>query len=61
MASGGDGYPNFVSRATTQDLMGQTLADYITKKTPISSTIQGRIKYIDPNPSAGNDCPAGSP
>jgi 2',3'-cyclic-nucleotide 2'-phosphodiesterase (5'-nucleotidase family) len=61
MASGGDGYPNFVSRATTQDVMDQTLADYVTANSPISPTIQGRIKCTDPNPGAGNNCPAGSP
>ncbi len=61
MASGGDGYPNFVSRATTQDVMDQTLADYVTANSPISPTIQGRIKCTDPNPGAGNSCPAGSP
>jgi 2',3'-cyclic-nucleotide 2'-phosphodiesterase (5'-nucleotidase family) len=61
MASGGDGYPNFVSRATTQDIMDQTLADYVTANSPISPAIQGRIKCVDPNPGAGNDCPAGSP
>ena len=61
MASGGDGYPNFFSRATTQDIMDQTLADYVTDNTPISPSIQGRIKCFDPNPGAGNDCPAGSP
>jgi 2',3'-cyclic-nucleotide 2'-phosphodiesterase (5'-nucleotidase family) len=61
MATGGDGYPVFTSRATTQDLMDQTLADYITAKTPISPSIQGRIKCVDLNPGVGNDCPAGSP
>ncbi len=61
MASGGDGYPNFVSRATTQDIMDQVLADHITANSPISPAIQGRIKCVDPNPGAGNDCPAGSP
>ncbi len=61
MASGGDGYPNFVSRATTQDLMDQTLADYVTINTPISPAIQGRIKCFDAHPGAGNDCPVGSP
>jgi 2',3'-cyclic-nucleotide 2'-phosphodiesterase (5'-nucleotidase family) len=28
MSTGGDGYPNFFSRATTQNLMDQVLADY---------------------------------
>ncbi len=43
MSTGGDGYPNFFSRATTQNLMDQVLADYITANTPISPAIQGRI------------------
>ena len=61
MASGGDGYPNFTSRAATQDIMDQVLADHVTANTPISPAIQGRIKCFDPNPAAGNNCPAGSP
>jgi 2',3'-cyclic-nucleotide 2'-phosphodiesterase (5'-nucleotidase family) len=61
MAAGGDGYPNFVSRATTQNIMDQVVADYITANTPINPAIQGRVKCLDPNPGAGNDCPAGSP
>jgi 2',3'-cyclic-nucleotide 2'-phosphodiesterase (5'-nucleotidase family) len=61
MAAGGDGYPNFFARATTQELMDQTLADYVTANSPIAPTIQGRIKCVDPNPGVGNNCPAGSP
>jgi 2',3'-cyclic-nucleotide 2'-phosphodiesterase (5'-nucleotidase family) len=61
MATGGDGYPVFISRATTQNIMDQVLADYITAHSPISPSIQGRIKCLDANPGAGNDCPPGSP
>jgi 2',3'-cyclic-nucleotide 2'-phosphodiesterase (5'-nucleotidase family) len=61
MASGGDGYPNFFSRATTQNIMDQVVADYIASNSPISPAIQGRIHCFDPNPGSGNDCPAGSP
>jgi 2',3'-cyclic-nucleotide 2'-phosphodiesterase (5'-nucleotidase family) len=61
MASGGDGYPNFFSRQTTQDIMDQTLADYVTANSPIAPAIQARIKCFDPNPGVGNNCPAGSP
>jgi len=61
MASAGDGYPNFFSRATTQDIMDQVLANYVTANSPINPTIQGRIKCVDPNPGVGNACPAGSP
>ncbi len=61
MSTGGDGYPNFFSRATTQNIMDQVVADYITANSPISPVIQGRIHCFDPNPGSGNDCPAGSP
>ncbi len=61
MASGGDGYPVFTSRATTRDIMDQAVADYITANSPISPAIQGRIKCFDPNPGSGNACPPGSP
>jgi 2',3'-cyclic-nucleotide 2'-phosphodiesterase (5'-nucleotidase family) len=43
MASGGDGYPNFTSRITTQDFMDQVLADSITSVGTIHPAIQGRI------------------
>jgi 2',3'-cyclic-nucleotide 2'-phosphodiesterase (5'-nucleotidase family) len=43
MANGGDGYPNFISRATTQDIMDQVTADYITASSPLSPAIQGRV------------------
>jgi len=61
MASGGDGYPFFTPRVTTQNIMDQVVADYITANTPISPAIQGRIHCFDANPGSGNDCPAGSP
>jgi 2',3'-cyclic-nucleotide 2'-phosphodiesterase (5'-nucleotidase family) len=61
MASGGDGYPNFVSRAATQDVMDQVLADHVTANSPLNPAIQGRIKCVDANPGAGNNCPARSP
>jgi 2',3'-cyclic-nucleotide 2'-phosphodiesterase (5'-nucleotidase family) len=43
MAAGGDGYPVLTSRATTQDIMDQVLADYITAQGTVSPSIQGRI------------------
>jgi 2',3'-cyclic-nucleotide 2'-phosphodiesterase (5'-nucleotidase family)/predicted AlkP superfamily phosphohydrolase/phosphomutase len=43
MASGGDGYPVFTSRATTQDIMEQVLADEISAAGTISPSIQGRV------------------
>ena len=61
MAAGGDGYPNFVSRAATQDIMDQVLADHVAANSPLNPAIQGRIKCFDPNPGVGNDCPVGSP
>jgi 2',3'-cyclic-nucleotide 2'-phosphodiesterase (5'-nucleotidase family) len=61
MAAGGDGYPFFVSRQTTQNIMAQVLEDYIVASTPISPVIQHRVHCFDAHPGAGNDCPAGSP
>jgi 2',3'-cyclic-nucleotide 2'-phosphodiesterase (5'-nucleotidase family) len=43
MAAGGDGYPVFTSRATTQDILDQVTADYVAANSPISPAIQGRI------------------
>jgi 2',3'-cyclic-nucleotide 2'-phosphodiesterase (5'-nucleotidase family) len=43
MVAGGDGYPVFTSRATTQDIMDQVLADYIIAQGTLSPAIQGRI------------------
>lgn len=51
VAYGGDGYPNVASRMTTQNIMDQVLADYITANSPISPTIQGRIQCT------GTGCP----
>lgn len=61
MSSGGDGYPYFVPRITTQDIMDQVVADYITASSPIRPLIQGRIHCVDLNPGLGADCPPGSP
>jgi 2',3'-cyclic-nucleotide 2'-phosphodiesterase (5'-nucleotidase family)/predicted AlkP superfamily phosphohydrolase/phosphomutase len=61
MASGGDSYPNFFSRAASQDIMDQVLADHVAANSPLTPTIQGRIKCVDSNPGGGNICPAGSP
>ena len=58
MASGGDGYPNFVSRVTTRDIMDQTLADYIAANTPISPAVQGRITCTT---SGATACPVVTP
>jgi len=56
MSTGGDGYPNFYSRATTQNIMDQVLADYITANSPVAPFIlaapNGRINCV------GAACPA---
>jgi 2',3'-cyclic-nucleotide 2'-phosphodiesterase (5'-nucleotidase family)/predicted AlkP superfamily phosphohydrolase/phosphomutase len=54
-ASGGDGYPSFVGRFVTRDIMDQVLADYVTAKSPISPSIQGRITCV------GGTCPVVAP
>jgi 2',3'-cyclic-nucleotide 2'-phosphodiesterase (5'-nucleotidase family) len=66
MAGGGDGYPVFSSRATSQDIMDQVTADYITANSPISPFVKafpdGRINCLDGNgPGVGNDCPTLTP
>ncbi len=55
MVTGGDGYPNFASRATTRDIMDEVLADFVSASTPISPTIQGRITCV------GSGCPTVTP
>lgn len=57
MSSGGDGYPNFFSRSTTQNIMDQVLADYVTANSPISPAIQGRIVCVDGNGGTAPNCP----
>ena len=53
MVTGGDGYPNFASRMTTQDIMEQVTADYITANSPLSPVVKavpnGRINCTDSN------------
>jgi 2',3'-cyclic-nucleotide 2'-phosphodiesterase (5'-nucleotidase family)/predicted AlkP superfamily phosphohydrolase/phosphomutase len=58
MASGGDGYPVFTSRATTLDIMDQVLADHIAANTPISPAIQGRVTCTT---SGSTACPVVTP
>jgi 2',3'-cyclic-nucleotide 2'-phosphodiesterase (5'-nucleotidase family) len=59
MSTGGDGYPNFASRATTRDVMDQVLADYVDANDPpaINPTYQGRIECLPSVPP----CPAFAP
>ncbi len=58
-ASGGDGYPSFVGRFTTRDIMDQAVADFIDARTPpgIGPTIQGRIACTDSNGATAPNCP----
>jgi 2',3'-cyclic-nucleotide 2'-phosphodiesterase (5'-nucleotidase family) len=55
MASGGDGYPVVIAKATTRDFMDQVLADFIEAQGTISPSIQGRINCV------GATCPVVSP
>ncbi len=55
MVTGGDGYPDFASRAVTREFMDQVVADYIANNTPISPAIQGRIDCT------GSVCPVTLP
>jgi 2',3'-cyclic-nucleotide 2'-phosphodiesterase (5'-nucleotidase family) len=62
MANGGDGYPVFSSRMTTQNFMDGDVADYIAANSPLSPFVKafpdGRINCADSNgPGVGNDCP----
>jgi 2',3'-cyclic-nucleotide 2'-phosphodiesterase (5'-nucleotidase family) len=58
MATGGDGYPNFSSRAITRDVMDQVVADYVTAQSPISPAIQGRVNCTTTGATA---CPVVTP
>jgi 2',3'-cyclic-nucleotide 2'-phosphodiesterase (5'-nucleotidase family)/predicted AlkP superfamily phosphohydrolase/phosphomutase len=65
MAAGGDGYPNVGSRAHSQDIMDQALADYIAANSPISPSVKafpnGRINCADSNGAAAPNCPTLTP
>jgi 2',3'-cyclic-nucleotide 2'-phosphodiesterase (5'-nucleotidase family) len=55
MASGGDGYPVLMPRATTREIMDQAVADWLTANSPITPSIQGRHNCI------GGSCPTPTP
>jgi 2',3'-cyclic-nucleotide 2'-phosphodiesterase (5'-nucleotidase family) len=61
MASGGDGYPNFFSRSTSQAIMDQVLADYVEATSPLSPVVNvfpnGRINCADSNGATVPNCP----
>jgi len=58
MASGGDGYPVLIDRATTRNVMDQDVAAYIGANTPISPSIEGRINCTT---SGATVCPVPLP
>jgi 2',3'-cyclic-nucleotide 2'-phosphodiesterase (5'-nucleotidase family) len=64
-ATGGDGYPNVASRMTTQDIMEQVVADYVTANSPLSPAVRafpnGRINCADSNGAALPNCPTLTP
>ncbi len=55
MASGGDGYPVVISKATTREFMDQVVALFIEGEGTISPTIEGRINCV------GATCPVVTP
>ena len=61
MGNGGDGYPNFSSRMTTQEIMEEVVADYVTANSPIAPVVRaapdGRINCSDSNGAALPNCP----
>ncbi len=58
MTAGGDGYPVFTSRATTEHIMDQVLADCVQANSPVPPAIQGRIVCTTSGPTA---CPVVTP
>jgi len=65
MANGGDGYPNFFSRATSQNIMESDVAAYIAEHSPLSPFVKafsdGRINCADSNGAAAPNCPPLTP
>jgi 2',3'-cyclic-nucleotide 2'-phosphodiesterase (5'-nucleotidase family) len=65
IAAGGDGYPNVASRSTTQEIMDQVVADYITANTPLNPVVSafpnGRINCADSNGATAPNCPTLTP
>ena len=61
MANGGDGYPVFSNRMTTQNIMDADVADYISAHSPLSPFVKaapdGRINCTDSNGAAAPNCP----
>jgi 2',3'-cyclic-nucleotide 2'-phosphodiesterase (5'-nucleotidase family) len=65
MANGGDGYPNFFSRTTTQNIMDADVSDYIAAHSPLSPFVNaapdGRINCADSNDATAPNCPVLTP
>ena len=51
MVNGGDGYPDFSSKAVSRDPLDQVVANYVSANSPITPTLQGRIDCV------GATCP----
>jgi 2',3'-cyclic-nucleotide 2'-phosphodiesterase (5'-nucleotidase family)/predicted AlkP superfamily phosphohydrolase/phosphomutase len=62
MVAGGDGYPVFTSRATSQEIMDQVAADYVAGNSPLAPSVKafpnGRINCEDTNGATAPNCPA---
>ena len=63
MATGGDGYPNFASRMTTQDIMEQVDGGlHRRRSSPLTPVVRafpnGRINCADSNGATAPNCPA---
>jgi 2',3'-cyclic-nucleotide 2'-phosphodiesterase (5'-nucleotidase family)/predicted AlkP superfamily phosphohydrolase/phosphomutase len=58
MANGGDGYPYLYNRGTTQGILDQVFADWLTANTPVAPALQGRIVCTT---SGATACPVISP
>jgi 2',3'-cyclic-nucleotide 2'-phosphodiesterase (5'-nucleotidase family) len=60
-ATGGDGYPNFGSRMTTQEILEEITADYVSAHSPINPVVKaapdGRINCVDTNGADLPNCP----
>ncbi len=65
MAAGGDGYPVFSSRITTQNFMDADVADYIAAHSPVSPFVlafpNGRVNCADSNGATAPNCPTLTP
>jgi 2',3'-cyclic-nucleotide 2'-phosphodiesterase (5'-nucleotidase family)/predicted AlkP superfamily phosphohydrolase/phosphomutase len=65
VANGGEGSPNFSGRFTSQEIMDQVLADYVTANSPLTPVVRafpnGRVNCADTNGATLPNCPALAP